>query len=152
MRITDLFGKKIIICDGAMGTMLQQHGLKVGEIPELLNFTHPETIEAIHSAYYKAGSDFVSTNTFGCNRLKLEKTGYTVDQVVDQAVQLARSASENKSNRFVALDIGPIGKLMEPVGDMSFDEAYDIYKELILAGNKAGADLVFLKHLQIFMN
>ncbi|MDD4564022.1 MAG: homocysteine S-methyltransferase family protein [Eubacteriales bacterium] len=159
MRITDLFNKKIIICDGAMGTMLQQYGLKAGEIPELLNFTHSEIIEAIHRDYYQAGSDLVSTNTFGCNRLKLENTGYTVDQVVAQAVKLARSASEKAKgaepqtssqkslspDRFVALDIGPIGKLMEPVGEMLFNEAYDIYKELILAGKKAGADLVLFE-------
>jgi 5-methyltetrahydrofolate--homocysteine methyltransferase len=159
MSITDLFGKKIIICDGAMGTMLQQYGLNAGEIPELLNFTHPEVIEAIHRDYCKAGSNIVSTNTFGCNRLKLRNTGYTVDQVIAQAVQIARSASEkiqdaeSKTNlqeslsadKFVALDIGPIGKLMEPVGDMSFDEAYDIYKELILAGKTAGVDLVFFE-------
>ncbi|MDD2189281.1 MAG: homocysteine S-methyltransferase family protein [Eubacteriales bacterium] len=157
MKITDLFGKKIIICDGAMGTMLQQYGLKAGEIPEMLNYTHPEIIEDIHRAYYEAGSDLVSTNTFGCNRLKLEKTGYTVDQIVSRSVQLARSAAamvkntagdpdkDSYSDKFVALDIGPIGKLMEPAGDMSFDEAYDIYKELIIAGSRVGVDVIFFE-------
>jgi 5-methyltetrahydrofolate--homocysteine methyltransferase len=142
MKITDLFGNKIIVCDGAMGTMLQSHGLQVGELPELLNFTHPEIIKEIHKSYYSAGSDFVSTNTFGCNRLKLENTGYTAEQVVKQAVGLAR---ESASDRFVALDIGPIGKLMEPVGELSFDEAYDIYKELVVAGSSSGADFIFFE-------
>lgn len=159
MRITDLFGKKIIICDGAMGTMIQQYGLNAGEIPELLNFTHPEVIETIHLDYFKAGSNIVSANTFGCNRLKLQNTGYTVDQVINQAVKIARSASEKiqdaesitqlpeglSADRFVALDIGPIGKLMEPVGDLSFDTAYDIYKELVLAGKTAGVDLIMFE-------
>ena len=143
MKITDLFGNKIIVCDGAMGTMLQSHGLQVGELPELLNFTHPEIIKEIHRSYYLAGADFVSTNTFGCNRLKLESTGYTAEQVVKQAVGLARESAS--SDRFVALDIGPIGKLMEPVGELSFDEAYDIYKELVVAGSSAGADFIFFE-------
>ena len=156
MKITDLFGKKIIICDGAMGTMLQKYGLKAGELPELLNFTHPETIKEIHRAYYRAGSDFVSTNTFGCNRLKLENTEYTVAQIVTQAVKLAKEAAQETvtkaeqegisyQGRFAALDIGPIGKLLEPVGDLTFDEAYDIFKEQIVAGAEAGADFIFFE-------
>lgn len=156
MKITDLLGKKIIICDGAMGTMLQKYGLKAGELPELLSFTNPGIIKEIHEAYYKAGSDFVSANTFGCNRYKVQSTGYTVNQVVSQAVAHAKDAanrvteeektrSETPGERYVALDVGPIGKLMEPVGDLSFDEAYDVYKELITAGAEAGADFIFFE-------
>ncbi len=156
MKITDLLGKKIIICDGAMGTMMQKYGLKAGELPELLNFTDPGIITEIHEAYYRAGSDFVSSNTFGCNRYKLENTGYTVKQVAAQAVKLARDAAgrvaeEEKAQgktpgeKFVALDVAPIGKLMEPVGELTFDEAYDIYKEQIVAGVEAGADFIFFE-------
>ncbi len=156
MKITDLIGKKIIICDGAMGTMLQKFGLKAGELPELLSFTNPGTLTEIHEAYYKAGSDFVSSNTFGCNRYKLENTGYSVQQVVSQAVTLAKDAAtrvaegeksrgETPRDRFVALDLGPIGRLMEPVGDLAFDEAYDVYKELVVAGADAGADVIFFE-------
>lgn len=155
MKIKDLLGKKIIICDGAMGTMLQHHGLKAGELPELLNFTHPEIIREIHKAYYLAGSDFVSTNTFGCNRPKFEGTDYTVTQIVGQAVKLAKEAAGEviaqtagtgaAQEKYVALDLGPIGKLMEPVGELSFDEAYDIYKEQVVAGAEAGADLVIIE-------
>jgi 5-methyltetrahydrofolate--homocysteine methyltransferase len=155
-RITDLFGKKIIICDGAMGTMMQKYGMGAGELPELLNFTRPDMITEIHEAYYRAGSDFVASNTFGCNRYKLADTDYTVDEVVTQAVRLARDAAERVSSeeqaqgktpgeKFVGLDVAPIGKLMEPVGDMAFDEAYDIYKEQILAGCEAGADFIFFE-------
>ena len=156
MKITDLLGKKIIICDGAMGTMMQKYGLKAGELPELLSFTDPRIITEIHEAYFRAGSDFVSSNTFGCNRYKLENTGYTVKQVVSQAVKLAKDAAnrvtaEEKAEgkppgeKFVALDVAPIGKLMEPVGDLSFDEAYDIYKEQIAAGTEAGVDFILFE-------
>lgn len=159
MNITSLFGKKIIICDGAMGTMMQKYGLETGELPESLNFSHPEIIKQIHAEYFRAGSDFVSTNTFGCNRLKTASSGYTVEQIITRAVQLAKEAaeeamainaeqkkdSENFSQKYVALDIGPIGKLMEPVGDLSFDTAYELYREQITAGVKAGADFVFFE-------
>lgn len=164
-RITELLGKKIIVCDGAMGTMMQKHGLKAGELPELLSFTNPEIIKEIHKSYLLAGSDFVSANTFGCNRLKFENSGYTVTQIVDRAVKLAKEAAreaaeeealqekqagvaetgDGYSEKFVALDVGPIGRLLEPVGDLSFDEAYDIYKELIIAGTDAGADFIIFE-------
>lgn len=156
MRITELFGKKIILCDGAMGTMMQKYGLKAGELPELLNFSQPEIIREIHEAYYQAGSDFVSTNTFGCNRLKFKDSEYTAAQIIGQAVKIAKDAAGNAMERasvqgnpfkekFVALDIGAIGKLMEPVGDLSFDMAYDIFKELVVAGAEAGADFVLFE-------
>ncbi|HML37797.1 MAG TPA: homocysteine S-methyltransferase family protein [Bacillota bacterium] len=154
-RITDLLGKKIIVCDGAMGTMLQKYELKAGGLPELLNFTHPEIIKEIHRSYYQAGSDFVSANTFGCNRFKLANSGHTVSQVAARAVELAKEAAgefmaradrpEAPFGKFVALDLGPLGKLMEPAGDLSFDEAYDAFKEMIVAGAEAGADFVFFE-------
>ncbi|MDD3167959.1 MAG: homocysteine S-methyltransferase family protein [Eubacteriales bacterium] len=154
-KITDLFGKKIIICDGAMGTMLQKYGLKAAGPPELLSFTHPEIIKDIYMKYFQAGSDFVSSNTFGCNRLKMEKTGYTAPQAAAQAVRLAKEAAaefmaqskEEKEpfGKFAALDLGPVGKLMEPSGDLSFEEAYDLFKEVIVAGAEAGADFVFFE-------
>ena len=147
-KITDLFGKKIIICDGAMGTMMQKYGLKAGELPELLSFTQPEIIKEIYREYYQAGSDFVSTNTFGCNRFKLEKSGYTVEQVVTQAVKVAKEAAaefQDSFGKYVALDLGPIGKLMEPSGELTFDDAYDVYKEMIVAGAEAGADFVLFE-------
>lgn len=154
-KITDLLGEKIIICDGAMGTMLQKYGLMAGELPELLSFTQPEAIKDIYRKYLQAGSDFVSANTFGCNRCKLANSGYTVSQVVTQAVRLAKEAAEEfmaqpgeaeaPFGKYAALDLGPIGRLMEPAGDLSFDEAYDIYKEIIVAGAKADADFVLFE-------
>lgn len=158
MSIIDLFGNKIIICDGAMGTMIQKQGLQVGELPEIFNFTHPDIIEGIHEAYFASGCDFVSANTFGANRLKLAGSGYTVEQVIGQAVSLAKKAAanvlenpmnrdkiENVGRKYVALDVAPIGKLMEPVGDLSFHEAYELFEEQIMAGVKAGADLILFE-------
>lgn len=98
MNIIDLLGKKIILCDGGMGTMIQKHGLEAGELPETLNFSHPEIIQRIHEDYFDAGSNFVTTNTFGANAIKLAGSGYTVKQVVEQAVTLAKNAA-NKANK-----------------------------------------------------
>lgn len=157
MSINALFGKKIIICDGAMGTMMQKYGLETGELPELLNFTRPDIIEKIHLDYFLAGSNLVSTNTFGANRFKLAGSGYTVSQVVAKAVEIAKSAAEKGEKasasdrngrgekKYVALDIAPVGKLLEPVGDFSFEEAYDTFSEQVLAGVSAGADLIILE-------
>lgn len=141
MRIRELLGKRMIIFDGAMGTMIQKYGLKTGQLPEALNFTHPEIIEQIYREYLSAGSDIVSTNTFGANRYKLAGSGYTVEQVIEQAVKIGRKAGAN----LVALDVAPIGRLMEPTGDLTFNEACELFAEQIKAGIKAGVDLILLE-------
>ncbi|MGE4549313.1 MAG: homocysteine S-methyltransferase family protein [Intestinibacillus sp.] len=132
---------KVVFLDGAMGTMLQKSGLKLGERPELLCLQHPETIENIHRMYLDAGSDIVYANTFGANAHKLDGTGHTVGEVVSAAVSVARRACEGRDAK-VALDIGPIGELLEPAGTLSFEEAYEIFREMLAAGERAGADLV----------
>lgn len=134
-----LEGNKFIILDGAMGTQLQAKGLRLGDVPEALSITHPQLIQDIHRSYVDAGAMVVYTNTFGGNRYKLEGCGYTVQQIIEASVGNAKKACEG-TNALVALDIGPIGQLMEPTGSMSFDTAYDIFKEIILAGT--GADLI----------
>ena len=131
--------KKYILLDGAMGTMLQASGLKLGQIPEVLSFTNEELLIDIHRQYVNSGSDIIYTNTFGGNRYKLDGCGYTVEQIVKKGIENARKACEG-TDCMVALDIGPIGKLVEPTGDLKFEEAYDIYKEQIVAGRDA--DLV----------
>ncbi len=128
--------KNFIILDGGMGTQLQANGLKTGECPELFSITHPEIVEKIHRSYIEAGSMIIYTNTFGANRYKLADSGYSVKEVVEASVNVAKRAVKN-THCLVALDIGPIGQLMEPTGSLSFDEAYDIYKEVILAGQQA---------------
>lgn len=131
--------KDFIIFDGAMGTQLQAKGLKTGECPEILSITHPEIVRDIHKSYIDAGSMVVYSNTFGANSYKLAESGYTVEEVVKASVKVAKEATDG-TGALAALDIGPIGQLMEPTGSMSFDEAYEIYKEVILAG--ADADLI----------
>lgn len=131
--------KDFIIFDGAMGTQLQAKGLKTGECPEILSITHPEIVRDIHKSYIDAGSMVVYSNTFGANSYKLAESGYTVEEVVKASVKVAKEATGG-TGALAALDIGPIGQLMEPTGSMSFDEAYEIYKEVILAG--ADADLI----------
>jgi len=147
MSIRQLLGKRVIICDGAMGTMIQKSGIPVETHPEMLNFTHPEEIKNIYKQYYEAGSDFVSTNTFGANAFKMEGCGYSVTEIVTQAVKIAKEAAAEMTDKlgrpcYVGLDIAPIGRLMEPAGDMTFEEAVDLFKEQAEAGVRAGADLV----------
>ena len=136
MVFKDLLKKEFVILDGAMGTVLQSKGLELGEIPEKLGIQKPEEIIAIHKSYIEAGSDIVYTNTFGANRYKLEGCGYSVQEIISKAVANAQKACEGTS-ALVALDIGPIGQLLEPTGSLSFEEAYDIFKEEIIAGKDA---------------
>ncbi len=132
---------KIHYLDGAMGTMLQKRGLQPGRCPEVLNLTEPETVTEIHRAYVEAGSQIIYTNTFGGNRYKVRDSGYSVEALIAAGVRCAKRAAAGTAAR-VALSIGPIGQLLEPYGSLSFDEAYDIFREMVTAGREAGADLV----------
>ena len=127
---------KLIFLDGAMGTQLQANGLELGGIPELLNLSNPELITSVHRSYIRADSDIVYTNTFGANRYKMAKTGKSINEIIKAAVKNAKKACEG-TNSLVALDIGPIGQLLEPTGNLKFEEAYDTFKEQILAGSEA---------------
>ena len=135
-----LNGDEFLLFDGAMGTMLQQHGLDAGELPELLCFSAPSQVTAIHRAYVEAGSEAVTTNTFGANRLKLGSAA-SVKDVFEAAVACARAAQP----RYVAADIGPTGSLLAPLGTLSFDEAYDLFAEQAVAARDAGADLFIIE-------
>lgn len=130
--------------DGAMGTMLQKSGLPLGERPELLCLTNPEVITDIHRAYIQAGADLVYSNTFGANELKLEGTGHTPEEVIHGAVQAAKKAVEGTSAA-VALDIGPLGELLEPAGTLTFEQAYGCYARMVKQGAESGADVVVLE-------
>ncbi len=127
--------------DGAMGTMLQQAGLAPGEAPEGWNLLHPDRVSAVHRAYVEAGADILTANTFGANRFKLAGSGATVEEVVARGVTLARAAGPAR----VALDVGPTGKLLEPLGPLAFEEAVEVFAEMIRAGAAAGADCVLLE-------
>ncbi|MBR3691744.1 MAG: homocysteine S-methyltransferase family protein [Clostridia bacterium] len=133
----------IVMLDGGMGTLLQARGLAPGEAPEGWNITHPEEIKAIHRAYFEAGSNVVCTNTFGANRLKYDRDGLA--DIVSAAVRIAKSAAGDRPDRFVALDIGPSGKLLRPLGDLDFEDAVALFGETVRLGAAAGADLVVIE-------
>ena len=134
----------ITILDGAMGTVLQRRGLPPGGKPELLNFTDPDLLRSIYREYIDAGSQIVCANTFGASAPKLAGTGYTVDEVVSAAVAIAKDAAAGTDVK-VTLDMGPLGELLEPLGTLPFERAYEYFKEVAVAGEKAGADLVSIE-------
>lgn len=143
-RFLEALNNQIILTDGAMGTMLQRSGLNPGENPSLLCITAPKVIEDIHAAYFKAGSHLVFTNTFSASAPKLEGTGYSVHDVISAAVDCARRAA-TPFDGMVALDIGPLGELLEPLGTMPFEQAVELFAEQVRAGVKAGVDLIAIE-------
>ena len=142
MDIKQLFDKEFILLDGAMGTLIQKSGAKYDHCPETLNITQPELIESFHRGYIEVGSDIVCTNTFGANAYKLAESGYSVEEIIGAGVKTAKKACEG-TNALTALDIGPIGMLLEPAGSLRFEEAYEYFKQQILAGS--GADIIFFE-------
>lgn len=145
--LQDRLGKDLLIFDGAMGTQLQNAGLSAGDIPEELNIDRPDLLKTIHMNYLKAGADFITTNTFGCNRLKMEEAKYEAKDMLLAAVENARSARSEagrEDDAYIVLDIGPIGQLLEPMGTLTFDEAYDIILEQVEAV-KDKVDLVLFE-------
>lgn len=130
-----LDGNNFIFLDGGMGTMLQSAGIVTEQVPELLNLSDPEAITNIHRMYVESGADIIYANTFGANRYKLRDSGHTVGEVIEKAIANARNAAV--CGTLVALDIGPIGQLLEPSGALSFEEAYDCFREIVLAGRDA---------------
>lgn len=146
MKITDYLKNNIIYLDGGMGTLLQEQGLRPGELPERWNLTHPQVIQRIHRYYYDAGSHVVITNTFGANRLKF--SAEELEDIVKAAISNARAAlaeSQGKQPKWVALDIGPTGRMLKPYGDLDFEDAVSIFAETIKLGVKYGADLVMIE-------
>ena len=143
----ELLSSRLVFADGGMGSLLQQRGLPAGCPPERWNFERPGEIERVHRAYFDAGSDFVLTNTFGANPVKLAADGWAADcaEVAAAAVAAARRARDAAGRGFVALDVGPTGKLLAPLGDLDFEKAVEAFGRLVRAGAAAGADLVFVE-------
>lgn len=142
-RLLDLFkDQEFIFLDGGFGTMLQKENLDVGHVPEVLNITHPQVVQKIQKAYIDAGADVICTCSFGVNDYKIEGCGYSTQELIEAAVRNAREAAEGSGTK-VALDIGPIGRLLEPNGNLPFEEAYEIYKKQIEAGRDA--DIVIIE-------
>ena len=147
-----LLGERILVIDGAMGTMLQENGLKSGEFPETWNITHPEVVRKIHSDYLKAGADIILTNTFGANGIKLMKFNQQnqLKDINEEAVKLAREAvdsycKEYSVEAFVAGSVGPTGEILEPYGPLKNREAYQGYQDQIKVVVSAGVDMIVLE-------
>ncbi|MCI8687283.1 MAG: dihydropteroate synthase [Lawsonibacter sp.] len=132
-----------VILDGGMGTMLQAKGLRLGEHPELAALDHPDWLLDIHRAYAAAGTQILCANTFGANREKLKRTGRTVEEVIPPSIAIAKEAAAGRA--LVALDLGPIGQLLEPTGTLDFETAVEIFAQQVRAGAAAGADLVMIE-------
>ena len=140
MSILEKLKSGFVFFDGGMGTLLQERGLKAGELPEDWNITRPEIITEIHRAYYEAGANVVTTNTFGANPLKMDN----VEEIVSAAVKNAKAAIFDKE-QYVALDIGPTGKLLKPLGDLDFEDAVSAFGKTVRAGDRAGCDLIIIE-------
>ncbi|MCM1309154.1 MAG: homocysteine S-methyltransferase family protein [Butyrivibrio sp.] len=142
MDIRDEFGKRILFFDGGMGSLLQERGLKTGELPERWNTDNPEPVIDIHRAYAEAGADIILANTFGANRLKFDNA----DELIEAGIANARKGIElSGKSAYVALDIGPTGKLLKPLGTLDFEEAVSVFADIVKAGARAGANLILIE-------
>ena len=142
--LRERLGREWLFCDGGTGTFLQEHGLGGGELPETWNIDHPDVIMELYEGYLRAGSDIFNTNTFGLNSFKFPGR---VEELMNAAVELAKKAMENtgREDAYIAIDVGPTGKLLEPMGDLSFDKAVEVFGEVMSAGENAGGDLILIE-------
>ena len=145
--LKEKLGRELLFFDGGMGTLLQKKGLLPGEMPEVWNMEHEDVIQEIHKSYLDAGSDIILTNTFGANKIKFHNNTYTIADIVNKAVDNVRIAAKKagKEQYFVALDVGPTGKLLKPMGDLAFEDAYEAFKEVMVCGQNAGVDLIHIE-------
>ena len=143
-KLKERLGREWLFCDGGMGTFLQERGLAGGELPERWNITHPDVMTELHESYLRAGADILNTNSFGLNSLKFPGE---VEELMTASVELLKKARERtgRPDACIAIDIGPTGKLLEPMGDLSFDRAVELFSETIKAGEKTGGDLVLIE-------
>ena len=146
MKFREFLQTNTVLLDGGTGTLLQASGLPLGELPELWNLTHAQTLVDIHKAYFDAGSNVVCTNTFGANALKFSEK--ELEKIIRAGVENAKKAKElsrGEQEKFVALDIGPLGKLLKPYGDLAFEDAVSLFKKAVKIGAQSGADLILLE-------
>lgn len=147
--LLDRLGKELLFFDGGTGTLLQEKGLKPGELPEVWNLEKTEELVDVHRQYFAAGSDLVLANTFGANALKFQNSEYELEDIITAAIVSVKEGANfgvyDYREVYVGLDMGPTGKLLKPMGDLSFEEAYEVYKEVAIAGEKAGADFIHIE-------
>lgn len=142
MNILDKIKTSITYFDGGFGTMLQQRGLAPGELPELWNISHSDVITDIHREYLKSGCNIVTTNTFGANRFKFSN----LEEIITSAIANAKKAvSEFDGERYIAYDIGSLGKMLKPLGELDFEEAVSVFAEGIKIAAGAGVDLILIE-------
>ncbi len=144
MKFIERLGKEWLFFDGGMGSILQERGLAAGELPETWNITRPEEIRSIHRAYLDAGSDIINTNTFGANALKFPDN---LREIVEAAVSNAKETrrQSGREDAYIALDLGPTGRLLQPMGDLPFEQAVELFGEVVRIGAAAGVDLVLIE-------
>ena len=147
--LLERLGKELLFLDGGMGTLLQERGLKAGELPETWNLKNKDIITDIHRKYFEAGSDIVLANTFGANALKFHDEKIGLKQIVEQAIENARKGArlgiKDGRDYYIGLDVGPTGKLLKPMGDLEFEDAYQAFAEVMEYGEEAGADLIHIE-------
>lgn len=146
MDILNKLKEQILLFDGGTGSLLQEAGLQPGELPETWNILHPEVVVKLHRDYLEAGCDIIKTNTFGANRLKFNENGpYLLPEIIKAAMENAKQAVREAGHGKIALDLGPTGKLLAPMGDLDFEDAVSIYAELVREGAAQGADLILIE-------
>jgi len=146
MNISDKIQNDFVLFDGAMGTMLQRFGLRPGQLPEQLNLTNEEKIIGIHEMYLEAGADIISANTFGANAKKLKKAGLDQAEIIRAALLNAKKAiSRSGKEAYIAYDAGSIGMLLEPLGTLTFEEAYEMFKSQAILAQRYGADIILIE-------
>jgi len=146
MKILEYIKENLLFMDGGMGTLLQKEGLAPGELPERWNLSHSEVIKSIHRSYYDAGANVITTNTFGANTLKFSHG--ELEEIISAAIsnaKVARETSKGEAEKFIALDIGPLGKLLKPYGELDFEDAVSIFAESVRLGVKYGVDLILIE-------
>lgn len=146
MNFLDYLKNNIVFFDGGMGTLLQSEGLNPGELPERWNVSHSDVVTKIHKCYFDAGSNVITTNTFGANSLKFSDS--ELEEIIKAAIcnaNAAKEQSDSEEEKFIALDIGPLGKLLKPLGDLEFEEAVDVFAKTVKLGVKYGADLIIIE-------
>ena len=146
MNFREFLKENIVLFDGGMGTLLQQRGLKAGQLPERMNITERDVITEIHTAYFDAGSNVVTANTFGASSLKFSDD--ELEEIIKAAIENVKEAAQKSvsyAEKFVALDIGPLGRLLKPLGDLDFEEAVKIFAKTVTLGEKYGADLIIIE-------
>ena len=140
-NILDIIKQKRVYFDGGMGSILQKMGLGVHEAPEMWNISHPEIIEQIHRDYLESGANIITTNTFGINCTKYDN----YEELIKAAIECAKKPTRDFENSFVAFDIGPLGRFLEPIGDLSFEDAVEIFAKNIRVAKNCGVDLIIIE-------